>query len=65
MLMGRYWSLFLGWEVEIVSIMKGFRSCQVLVFSWRNGMIEVPREDTDLGGRACSFSDENIDFEAH
>lgn len=21
----RYWSLFLGWEVEIVSIMKGFR----------------------------------------
>lgn len=33
---------------------EGIQDCQVLVFSWRKGMIEV-QEDTDLGGRARSF----------
>lgn len=41
MLMGRYQaSLFLGWEVEVVSIMKGFRIIRFGSYSWRKGMIE-------------------------
>lgn len=54
MLIGRYWASFLGWEVEVVSIMKGFRIIRSWSYRWRKGMIEV-QEDTDLGGRARSF----------